>query len=95
LRDENDFERHADYIHFNPVKHGHVTCVSDWPFSSFHRMVRLGSIRKTGRAMLLPPRETSSAREDGFRTMPLVGWVERSNRTLVRFDRETHQRLPA
>jgi putative transposase len=42
LRDENDFERHADYIHFNPVKHGHVTCVSDWPFSSFHRMVRLG-----------------------------------------------------
>jgi REP-associated tyrosine transposase len=42
LRDERDFARHADYIHFNPVKHGHVRRVQDWPFSSFHRMVRLG-----------------------------------------------------
>ena len=42
LRDENDFARHRDYLHFNPVKHGHVGRVKDWPFSSFHRMVRLG-----------------------------------------------------
>ena len=42
LRDERDFARHVDYIHFNPVKHGHVSRVSDWPYSSFHRMVRLG-----------------------------------------------------
>jgi REP-associated tyrosine transposase len=42
LRDEDDFARHADYIHFNPVKHGHVGRVKDWPYSSFHRMVRLG-----------------------------------------------------
>jgi putative transposase len=42
LRDEGDFARHADYIHFNPVKHGHVTRVRDWPYSSFHRMVRSG-----------------------------------------------------
>ena len=42
LRDEDDFARHADYIHFNPVKHGHVPRVADWPYSSFHRMVRLG-----------------------------------------------------
>jgi len=42
LRDEADLARHADYIHFNPVKHGHVTRVRDWPYSSFHRMVRLG-----------------------------------------------------
>ena len=42
LRDERDFTRHADYIHFNPVKHGHVRRVLDWPHSSFHRMVRLG-----------------------------------------------------
>jgi putative transposase len=40
LRDEGDFVRHADYIHFNPVKHGHVTRVSNWPYSSFHRMPR-------------------------------------------------------
>jgi putative transposase len=42
LRDERDFERHIDYIHFNPVKHGHVAQVKDWPYSSFHRMVELG-----------------------------------------------------
>ena len=42
LRDEVDSARHADYIHFNPVKHGHVGRVRDWPYSSFHRMVRLG-----------------------------------------------------
>ncbi len=42
LRDENDFARHIDYIHYNPIKHGHVDRVADWPFSSFHRMVRLG-----------------------------------------------------
>jgi putative transposase len=42
LHDERDFERHVDYIHFNPVKHGHTKRVADWPFSSFHRMVRLG-----------------------------------------------------
>jgi len=42
LRDEGDFERHVNYIHFNPVKHGHVTQAREWPYSSFHRMVRLG-----------------------------------------------------
>src|ERR1700728_2195277 len=35
IRDEKDFERHIDYIHFNPVKHGLVSRVCDWPFSSF------------------------------------------------------------
>jgi putative transposase len=42
LRDEDDYAGHMDYIHFNPVKHGHVTRVRDWPHSSFHRMVKLG-----------------------------------------------------
>ncbi|MDR3415700.1 MAG: transposase [Nevskia sp.] len=42
IRDECDFERHADYIHFNPVKHGHVPRTADWPFSSFHRYVERG-----------------------------------------------------
>ncbi len=39
-RNENDFTRHIDYIHFNPVKHGLVSRVCDWPHSSFHRYVR-------------------------------------------------------
>ena len=42
IRDEDDLARHVDYIHFNPVKHGHVQRAAAWPFSSFHRMVRLG-----------------------------------------------------
>jgi putative transposase len=42
LRDADDLARHIDYIHYNPVKHGHAKRVRDWPFSSFHRMVRLG-----------------------------------------------------
>ena len=42
IRDDKDFERHADYIHYNPVRHGLVAAVRDWPYSSFHRYVRLG-----------------------------------------------------
>src|SRR5262249_20583379 len=42
IRDDGDFARHVDYIHYNPVKHGHVTRVNDWPYSSFHRYVRQG-----------------------------------------------------
>ncbi len=42
IRDESDFAHHMDYIHINPVKHGLVARVSDWPYSSFHRMVKLG-----------------------------------------------------
>ena len=44
IRDERDYEAHVDYIHFNPVKHGHVTSVSDWPYSSFHRFVQQGTL---------------------------------------------------
>lgn len=42
IRDENDLARHIDYIHFNPVKHGHVLHVGDWPYSTFHRYVMQG-----------------------------------------------------
>ena len=40
IRNEKDFERHVDYVHFNPVKHNLVARVRDWPYSSFHRYVR-------------------------------------------------------
>lgn len=42
LEDEDDFEAHFDYIHYNPVKHGYVKCPQDWEASSFHRWVRRG-----------------------------------------------------
>ena len=42
IRDEEDLNRHLDYIHYNPVKHGLVKSVAEWPWSSFHRYVRMG-----------------------------------------------------
>ncbi|AXQ28853.1 transposase [Solimonas sp. K1W22B-7] len=42
IRDELDLQRHIDYIHYNPVKHGLVPSTADWPHSSFHRYVRKG-----------------------------------------------------
>ena len=42
IRNDADLERHVDYIHFNPVKHGYVSRACDWPHSSFHRFVERG-----------------------------------------------------
>lgn len=42
LRNDDDFAKHVDYLHFNPVKHGMAKSVSDWPYSTFHRYVKQG-----------------------------------------------------
>lgn len=42
IRDERDFENHVDYIHNNPVKHGHARTPAGWPYSSFHRYAMNG-----------------------------------------------------
>lgn len=42
IRDEHDWMAHMDYLHYNPVKHGLVERVVDWPYSSFHRCVKRG-----------------------------------------------------
>jgi putative transposase len=55
IRDENDFERHVDYIHYNPVKHGYVQRTVDWPYSTFHQYVRRG----------VYPADWATADEDG------------------------------
>ena len=44
IRDEADLRAHVDYTHINPVKHGLVRRVVDWPHSSFHRHVRSGEL---------------------------------------------------
>ncbi len=44
IRDDADLARHVDYIHFNPVKHGLVQRVCDWPHSSFHQFVKRGDL---------------------------------------------------
>ena len=40
--DEDDLERCVNYVHWNPVKHGLVSRVKDYPWSSFHRFVASG-----------------------------------------------------
>lgn len=42
IRDLDDYQRHMDYIHYNPVKHELVNNVKDWEWSSFHRYVKWG-----------------------------------------------------
>jgi putative transposase len=42
IRDDEDFRKHVDYVHYNPVKHGHVKSPSAWPHSSLHRYIREG-----------------------------------------------------
>ena len=37
IRDDRDLQHHINYCWFNPVKHGLVANIEDWPFSSFHR----------------------------------------------------------
>ena len=43
IRNEVDFIKHVEYIHFNPVKHGLVKSPIEWPYSSFHRYVKQGT----------------------------------------------------
>ena len=42
IENEDDFQIHFDYIHYNPVKHRLARCPGDWEASSFHRWVEAG-----------------------------------------------------
>jgi putative transposase len=42
IRDDADYRRHVDYVHVNPLRHGHVRRVRDWPYSTFHQYVEAG-----------------------------------------------------
>ena len=42
IKNEADYQAHMDYVHINPVKHGLVKQVKDWPYSTFHRLVAQG-----------------------------------------------------
>ena len=45
IRNQNDLNRHIDYVHYNPVKHGYVRSAIEWPHSSFVQYVRDGFYR--------------------------------------------------
>ena len=40
IRDETDYRRHVEYVHYNPVKHGLAHKPAEWPYSSFSRYVQ-------------------------------------------------------
>ncbi len=46
IRDDRDYAAHVDYCHINPLKHGYVKRVADWPHSTFHRFVERGVYTK-------------------------------------------------
>jgi len=42
IRGQDDFNRHCDYIHYNPVKHGLVDDPKEWEYSTVHKFIRNG-----------------------------------------------------
>ncbi len=63
IRDDRDFTRHVEYIHYNPVKHGRVDSPAKWPWSSFHRYVKLGFY---GKGWCDPTKAKELGPEPGF-----------------------------
>lgn len=46
IRDQRDYNNHINYCYYNPVKHGYVSQVKDWKYSTFHRDVKRGLFTK-------------------------------------------------
>lgn len=42
IRDDDDYRRHIDYLHMNPVHHGYCERPGAWPHSSLHRLIHAG-----------------------------------------------------
>ena len=56
IRNDADLHAHVDYVHWNPVKHGHASRMREWPYSSFHRYVRSGVLANDwGGELIVPP----------------------------------------
>ena len=64
IRDEHDMQRHVDYIHINPVKHGYVERASDWPHSSIHRYIAKGDLSTDWACMMDIPGAGAGERND-------------------------------
>jgi putative transposase len=68
IRDERDFEDHMNYIHYNPVKHGLVSCPHAWPYSSFRKWVKGGAYPEDWACVC------------GGQTWPVPDWEELASR---------------
>ncbi|MFA7592414.1 MAG: transposase [Thiohalobacteraceae bacterium] len=63
IRDARDFAAHADYIHYNPVRHGLCATPADWCHSTFHRWVRAGRYPPDWGGLAAPPLGDDVGRE--------------------------------
>ena len=63
VRDEADFTRHVEYCYINPVKHGLVTRVRDWQYSTFHRDIQAGWFQRIGAAIGRRPANSANVAE--------------------------------
>ncbi len=59
LRDEEDYFTHLNYLLYNPVRHGYVSDLQDYPFSSF-----LAYLQARGRASLVGQFRTFAGFQD-------------------------------
>lgn len=64
IRDETDLLHHADYVHYNPVKHRHARRPWDWRWSSFRRYVESGDYARHWGAEDQPPPDFGGIDED-------------------------------
>jgi len=77
IRNETDFDEHVAYIHFNPVKHGLVREIEDWPFSSWHRDNRRAGLGPP--SVCLPGQERrAEARPTGSCSSPEIGEIQQT-----------------
>nr|WP_202813356.1 transposase [Legionella londiniensis] len=60
IKDWLDFENHVNYIHYNPIKHGLVKHLRDWPYSSFHYFVQQSLLNENWAGSCMEDRESSS-----------------------------------
>jgi putative transposase len=77
IRDNLDYQRHFDYIHYNPLKHGHVQHLADWPYSTFHRAVKMNIYPANWHTEPSSPVENygeSPARTTQFHRCPYNRW---------------------
>ena len=42
IRNDDDYEQHVDYIHYNPVKHGYCLQPTEWEYSTIHKFISDG-----------------------------------------------------
>ncbi|MEN1679952.1 MAG: transposase [Planctomycetota bacterium] len=65
IADEDDFQSHFGYVHFNPVKHGYASRVRDWKPSTFHRWVARGVYERDWGRSESPPSTASRVTDAG------------------------------